>query len=289
MILVSDAWAASATHTQGSSNLFAPKKTRWVYHFCWRIPHVELTLCACSSEDNKQDAKKTVIRVFGFPPEMKAAVIEHFGQFGKIEERFQSASNWMTFRYASSESAQRALESHGRVIGKDCMIGVDWAKDVYTWLIKRKKDTPMIMGVLLWAFTIHHPWTCWIYRRWKRWRSVWLTSMEPHSFVVARYILQVLSTWDLLFSFFFNSVYISTAHKRLCSCVGYHKIYFLADCGSRRWNSLAQTYSICPTFRASQCCMTWSMSLSAALSWLVSSSTAMVFSEGDTAIDTRQY
>lgn len=66
----------------------------------------------------------TIVKVFGFPPDMKTAIIEYFSQLGHIEERYQSVSNWMTFRYSSPDSAKRALESHGHVLQNTCMVGV---------------------------------------------------------------------------------------------------------------------------------------------------------------------
>lgn len=71
-----------------------------------------------------RSSDSTIVKVFGFPPEMKPAIIEYFSQLGHIEERFQSVSNWMTFRYSSPHSAKRALESHGHILQNTCMVGV---------------------------------------------------------------------------------------------------------------------------------------------------------------------
>ncbi|KAI9495938.1 hypothetical protein BDB00DRAFT_811021 [Zychaea mexicana] len=82
---------------------------------------------------DSQSRKKggpTIVKVFGYPSGMKVAVIEHFSQCGKVEERYQSGSNWMTFRYESSDAAKEALASHGSIIAKDCMIGVVEAKSM---------------------------------------------------------------------------------------------------------------------------------------------------------------
>ncbi|KAI9243288.1 hypothetical protein BDA99DRAFT_334704 [Phascolomyces articulosus] len=78
-----------------------------------------------SSNDTKGPK---IIKVFGYPSELQVAVIEFFTRCGNIEERYQSNSNWMTFRYEKSEGAKEALLNHGKIITKDCMVGVVVAK-----------------------------------------------------------------------------------------------------------------------------------------------------------------
>ena len=71
-----------------------------------------------------------MVKVFGYPADMKVTVIEFFSKCGQIEERYQSGSNWMTFRYSSSDAAKEALGYHGTLMTKECMIGVIEAKSM---------------------------------------------------------------------------------------------------------------------------------------------------------------
>lgn len=76
------------------------------------------------SEKLIPETGQTIVKVFGFPIEMKAKVIEYFTQLGKVVERYQSKSNWITVRYAGAESTKKALEMHGKAIADDCMVAV---------------------------------------------------------------------------------------------------------------------------------------------------------------------
>ncbi|KAI9312831.1 hypothetical protein BX666DRAFT_771957 [Dichotomocladium elegans] len=70
----------------------------------------------------------TIVRVFGFLPDHKSAVVRYFSQIGRVQERFQSTSNWITFRYTSDSDAKKALACHGELIDDNCRVGVILAK-----------------------------------------------------------------------------------------------------------------------------------------------------------------
>ncbi|ORY98000.1 hypothetical protein BCR43DRAFT_563331 [Syncephalastrum racemosum] len=73
---------------------------------------------------DKLDRKGTnIVRVFGFTPDLQTEVINHFNKYGLIEERHQQA-NWITFRYSAYDATQKALQFHGQILARNCMIGV---------------------------------------------------------------------------------------------------------------------------------------------------------------------
>lgn len=78
---------------------------------------------AGSSRDDENDTK---INVFGFAPDSKQAILDHFSKFGKILEH-ESKGNWIMIRYASRDAAQQSLESNGKAIAGDHIIGVTTA------------------------------------------------------------------------------------------------------------------------------------------------------------------
>ncbi|KAI9314481.1 hypothetical protein BX666DRAFT_1879529 [Dichotomocladium elegans] len=81
--------------------------------------------------DKSKPTANPIVRVFGFPPDQTPAVVEYFSRFGPIAERYhQSSANWMTLRYATNQMAERALESHGKIIGKEIRVGVDRVKSM---------------------------------------------------------------------------------------------------------------------------------------------------------------
>ncbi|CDH55611.1 predicted protein [Lichtheimia corymbifera JMRC:FSU:9682] len=77
-------------------------------------------------EPSRDDENESKINVFGFAPDSKQAILDHFSKFGKILEH-ESKGNWIMIRYASRDSAQQSLESNGKAIAGDHIIGVTTA------------------------------------------------------------------------------------------------------------------------------------------------------------------
>ncbi|CAO3585033.1 unnamed protein product [Absidia cylindrospora] len=80
----------------------------------------------CMNEQHSP-ASSTSVNIFGFPPNMKSLVLEHFKQYGQIidSNNSQYNENWMTLRYSTPDEARKALAANDMVLGSKCMVGVD--------------------------------------------------------------------------------------------------------------------------------------------------------------------
>ncbi|KAG2221329.1 hypothetical protein INT45_014013 [Circinella minor] len=128
-----DAWTLAVMHhPQNNTNKLSMNQDNNNNSFLSATMNT-VTSCTIShsnSASSNTNKGSTMVKVFGYPAEMKVTVIEFFSKCGQIEERYQSGSNWMTFRYSSSDAAKEALGYHGTLMTKECMIGVIEAKSM---------------------------------------------------------------------------------------------------------------------------------------------------------------
>jgi hypothetical protein len=76
---------------------------------------------------NNQDStggSSTAVSVFGYPPEMKNQILDYYKSFGEIVSTVEIAMNGMAITYKTQQSAEKALETSGKVLPNNTMVGV---------------------------------------------------------------------------------------------------------------------------------------------------------------------
>lgn len=68
-------------------------------------------------EQKPEEDENTKILVFGFAPNTRNTVVDHFKKYGLIAEYTQLSDSKLMIRYKSVESARKALASNGLLIG----------------------------------------------------------------------------------------------------------------------------------------------------------------------------
>lgn len=71
------------------------------------------------------------ITVFGFPITASSMILSHFSQCGAIIEKVFAthSGNWVHLRFTSRLECDKALNYHGKIIGQNLMIGVQYCND----------------------------------------------------------------------------------------------------------------------------------------------------------------